>query len=60
MGIFLDFVRLTTRTEGPHGAGRTCGEPDERELTAIGVAFDGSRTHCSAYKYCAKVYGYVI
>ena len=31
--IFLDFVWLTTRT---------CGEPDEIELAAIGVKFNGS------------------
>ena len=45
VGIFLDFVWLTTRTEGPHGAymGRTCGESDEIELTAIGVELNGSR-----------------
>ena len=27
----LDFVKLTTRT--PHGVHRTCGEPNESELT---------------------------
>ena len=37
MGIFLHFVRLTTRTMHPMGVRRTCGEPDEVELTPIGV-----------------------
>ena len=43
VGIFLDFVRLTTRT--PHGAyvGRTYGEPNEIELAPIGVELNGSR-----------------
>ena len=35
-GIFLDFVRLTTRTPRPMGVHRTCGEPDEIELTPHG------------------------
>ena len=52
MSICLDFVGLTTRSEGPHGAyvrgakrnmGRTCGEPDGIELTAIGVELNGPR-----------------
>ena len=35
-GIYLDFVKLTTRTEGPHGAhGRTCGEPEKIELSPV-------------------------
>ena len=38
VGIFLDFVRLATRTL--HEA-RTCGEPNELELTAIGVKLNG-------------------
>ena len=35
VGIFLDFVRLTTHAEGPHGCVThcTCGGPDEIELT---------------------------
>ena len=32
VGIFLDFVRLTTRA--PYAMGHTCGEPNEIELTA--------------------------
>ena len=36
VGIFLGFVGLATRAEGPHGGvtHRTCGEPNEIELTA--------------------------
>jgi len=41
VGIFLDFAWLTTRT--PMGVHRTCGEPDEIELTAMGVKLNGSR-----------------
>ena len=41
VGIFLDFVRLTTRTR-PMGVQRTRGEPNEIELTAIGVKLNGS------------------
>ena len=45
--FLLDFVRLTTRTMHPHG--RTCGEPDGIELTAIGVELNGSgRVHHEA------------
>ena len=33
VGIFLDFVRLTTRTIHPHDAYVTCREPNEIELT---------------------------
>ena len=39
VGIFLDYVRLTT----VRPTGRTCGEPDEIELAAIGVKLNGSR-----------------
>ena len=37
VGIFLDFVWLTTRTPG-----RTCGEPDVIGLTPMGVILNGS------------------
>ena len=37
VGIFLDFASSTTRTEGPHGAGRTCRRAGEIELTPTGV-----------------------
>ena len=44
VGIFLDFARLSTRTEGPRGAYvRPCGEPNEIELTPIRVELNGSR-----------------
>ena len=38
LGIFLDFV------------GRTCGEPDEIELTAMGVKLNGSRCRHLAHE----------
>ena len=41
VGIFLNFVRLATRT--PYGVHRTCGEPKEIELAATGVELNGSR-----------------
>ena len=54
VGIFLGFVRLATRTEGPH-VGCTCGEPNKMGLAPIGVVLsatigDGTRipaAHCS-------------
>ena len=33
--------------------GRTCGEPDELELTAIGVKLNGSRTACGVSRAAA-------
>ena len=45
VGIFPDFVGRsgTTRAEGPHvGPHSTCGEPNEIELTAMGVMLNGS------------------
>ena len=45
VGIFLDFAWLTTRTMHPHGA--YVREPDEIELTAVGVELNGSR--CRAF-----------
>ena len=43
-GLFLAFVRLATRAEGPHGGATHCtyGEPNEIKLTAAHGLLDGS------------------
>ena len=41
-GVFLDFVRLATRAEGPMWALNTRGEPNEIELTAANGSFHRS------------------
>ena len=56
VGIFLDFVWRSGTTRTPHVGsphvrpmGRTRGEPNEIELTPIGVKLNGSRrVHCAA------------
>ena len=50
VGIFLDFVWLTTRT--PHGG--ACGEPDEIVLTAMGVELNGSRCRSRSRSSCSS------
>ena len=49
--IFFGWVFFLISSGSPHarctpmGVHRTCGEPDEIELTAMGVKLNGSRGH---------------